>query len=194
MYNLVTVRDTIRIPPRLFSASLEESVLKAIQAQYEGRIDKDTGVVITVLNPREMGDGKVILGDGAAYHDVVFDVLTFKPELHEMVRAKVIDLTEFGAFLRFGPVDGLIHVSQVTDDFMSYNNKVGILAGKTSKKTLKKGDEVTARIIAISMKDSVTESKINLTMRQVGLGKEEWYKKEEQKEKKTEKKIKKETK
>jgi DNA-directed RNA polymerase subunit E' len=70
---------------------------------------------------------------------------------------------------------------------MSYNNKVGILAGKTSKKTLKKGDEVTARIIAISMKDSVTESKINLTMRQVGLGKEEWYKKEEQKEKKTKK-------
>jgi len=194
MYNLVTVRDTIRIPPRLFSASLEESVLKAIQAQYESRIDKDTGVVITVLNPREIGDGKVILGDGAAYHDVVFDVLTFKPELHEMVRAKVIDLTEFGAFLRFGPVDGLIHVSQVTDDFMSYNNKVGILAGKTSKKTLKKGDEVTARIIAISMKDSVTESKINLTMRQVGLGKEEWYKKEEQKEKKTEKKTKKEAK
>ena len=187
MYNLVTVRDTIRIPPRLFSASLEVSVLKAIQAQYEGRIDKDTGVVITVLNPREIGDGKVILGDGAAYHDVVFDVLAFKPELHEMIRAKVIDLTEFGAFLRFGPVDGLIHVSQVTDDFMSYNSKVGILAGKTSKKTLKKGDEVTARIIAISMKDSVTESKINLTMRQVGLGKEEWYKKEEEKEKKTKK-------
>ena len=187
MYNLVTVKDTIRIPPRLFSASLEESVIKAIQEQYEGRIDKDAGVVITVLNPREVGDGRVILGDGAAYHDVVFDILTFKPEMHEVVKGKVIDLTEFGAFIRFGPVDGLIHVSQVTDDFMSYNDKVGVLSGKTSKKTLKKGDVVTARIIAISMKDSVTESKINLTMRQTGLGKEDWNKEE-----KAEKKPKKE--
>lgn len=184
MYNLITIRDTIRIPPRLFSQSLEDSILKAIHEQYEGKIDKDVGVVITALNPREIGDGKVILGDGAAYHDVVFDILTFKPELHEMVRTKVIDLTEFGAFLRFGPIDGLVHVSQVTDDFMSYNDKVGVLAGKSSKKTLKKGDEVTARIIAISMKDTVTESKINLTMRQAGLGKEEWYKKEEKEAKK----------
>jgi len=191
MYNLITVRDTIRIPPRLFSASLEESVLKALQEQYEGRIDKDVGVVITIANPRDIGDGKIILGDGAAYHDVVFDIIAFKPEMHEMVRGKIIDLTEFGAFLRFGPVDGLIHVSQVTDDFMSYNDKVGVLAGKTSKKTLKKGDVVTARVIAISMKDSVTESKINLTMRQTGLGKEEWYKKEEKKEEKEEKKEKK---
>jgi DNA-directed RNA polymerase subunit E' len=189
MYNLVTVKDTIRIPPRLFSASLEESVQKAIQEQYEGRIDRDLGVVITVLNPREVGDGKVILGDGAAYHDVVFDVLAFKPEMHEVVRGKVIDLTEFGAFLRFGPIDGLVHVSQVTDDFMSYNDKLGVLAGKTSKKTVKKGDVVSARIIAISMKDSVTESKINLTMRQTGLGKEEWNKDE-----KGEKKVKKEEK
>jgi DNA-directed RNA polymerase subunit E' len=188
MYNLVTVRDTIRIPPRLFSQSLEDSVLKAIQEQYEGKIDKDIGVVITVLNPREVGDGRVILGDGAAYHNVVFDILTFKPELHEVVRGKVIDLTEFGAFLRFGPIDGLIHISQVTDDFMSFNEKVGLLAGKTSKKTLKKGDIVTARVIAISMKDNVTDSKINLTMRQTGLGKEDWYKKEEKGAKKEPKK------
>ena len=188
MYNVVTIRDTIRIPPRLFSQSLEESVLKAIQEQYESKIDKDIGVVITVLNPREISDGRVILGDGAAYHDVVFDLLTFKPELHEMVRAKVIDLTAFGAFLRFGPIDGLVHVSQVTDDFMSYNDKVGILAGKTSKKTLKKGDIVTARIIAISVKDNVTESKINLTMRQTGLGREDWYKEEKDKKPKKESK------
>jgi DNA-directed RNA polymerase subunit E' len=179
MYNLVTIKDTIRIPPRLFSQSLEESVLKAIREQYEGKIDRDVGVVITAVNPREVGDGKVILGDGAAYHEVVFDVVAFKPELHEMVKGKITDLTEFGAFLRFGPIDGLIHVSQVTDDFMSYNDKMGMLAGKSSKKTLKKGDVVTARVIAISMKDSVTDSKINLTMRQTGLGKPEWYEKEE---------------
>ena len=185
MYNLVTVRDTIRIPPKLFSASIEESVVKALRERYESRLDKKIGVVITVLNPREISDGKIILGDGASYHDVVFDALTFKPELHEMVKGKVSDITEFGAFIRFGPIDGLIHVSQVTDDFVRYNEKTDALAGKETKRVLKKGDIVNARVIAISLKNSVTDSKINRSMRQDGLGKEEWIGQKKKATKKT---------
>jgi DNA-directed RNA polymerase subunit E' len=88
-----------------------------------------------------------------------------------------MEIAEFGAFLRFGPIDGLVHVSQVTDDFMGYDEKTGTLAGKDSKKVLKVKDEVIARIIAISLKSTVVDSKMNLTMRQPGMGKEEWLKK-----------------
>lgn len=178
MYEIVSITDTVRIPPKLFSNSLEESVVRALEGQYVGKIDKDIGVVISILNPRDISDGRIIPGDGAAYHDVVFDALAFKPELHEVVRAKVADLTEFGAFLRFGPIDGLVHISQIADDFVSYNDKTQCLAGKTGKHVIKKGDDVLARIIAVSMKDSIQESKINLTMRQFGLGKEDWTKKD----------------
>ncbi|MEM0372632.1 MAG: DNA-directed RNA polymerase, partial [archaeon] len=153
---------------------MEESVKKALREQYEGRLDKDLGVIITVMNPREISDGKIIPGDGAAYHTVMFDALTFKPEVHEVVKGKISEITDFGAFIRFGPIDGLVHVSQVTDDFMSYNEKTQSLVGKDSKKTLKKDDIVTARVIAVSMKGTSSESKINLTMRQEGLGKKEW--------------------
>jgi DNA-directed RNA polymerase subunit E' len=175
MYSLISVRDTIRILPRLFAKPLDEAVTEALKEQYEGRIDKDLGVLITVLNPRDIGDGKIIPGDGAAYHDAVFDVLVFKPEMQEVVRGKVVDITEFGAFVRFGPVDGLVHVSQITDDFVSFSDKTASLAGRESHKILKKGDVVNARITAISMKSTVAESKINLTMRQPGLGKDDWY-------------------
>lgn len=176
MYEVVTLRDMVRIPPKMFSDELEGAVLKALREQYEGRLDKDLGVVISVSDPKDIGDGKIIPGDGAAYYETVFDALVFKPEMHEIVRGKVTDITEFGAFVRFGPIDGLVHVSQVTDDFMSYNEKNGTLTGKESKKVLKKGDVVLARVIAISMKGTVTDSKISLTMRQDGLGKEEWLK------------------
>lgn len=176
MYNIITIRDTIRIPPKLFSKSLKTSVLKALIENYERKLDKDLGVIITVMNPREISDGRIIPGDGAAYHDVVFDALTFKPKLHELVKGVVSEITEFGAFVRFGPIDGLIHVSQITDDFMSYNEKTNSLTGKESKKILKVGDIVNARVIAISTKNTVADSKINLTMRQDGLGKEEWIK------------------
>lgn len=176
MYEIVTIRDTVRIPPKLFSDSLEESAVKALEEQYVGRIDKDIGIMIGVLNPQEISSGKVILGDGAAYYDITFGVLVFRPELHEVIRAKVVDLTEFGAFLRFGPIDGLVHVSQVADDFVSYNDKTQCLSGKTGKHMVKRGDEVLARIIAVSIKDTIQESKINLTTRQTGLGKDGWGK------------------
>jgi DNA-directed RNA polymerase subunit E' len=177
MYNVVTVKDTIRIPPKLFSKNLKKSVQKALMENYEGRLDDKLGVVISVFNPRDVSDGRIIAGDGAAYHDVVFDALVFRPELHEVIRGEISDITEFGAFIKFGPIDGLVHVSQVTDDFVSYNEKGKQLVGKESKRSLKVGDEVLARIIALSLKVSVADSKINLTMRQTGLGRENWTKK-----------------
>ncbi len=183
MYKLMKIEDTVRIPPKLFSENLEKSVIEALRQQYEGFISKKTGVIVAVTKADEIAPGKIILGDGATYHKVKFEALVFKPELHEIVRGKVNDITEFGAFIRFGPIDGLVHVSQVTDDFMSYNPKTGALSGKQSKKSLKKDDIVLARITAISLKDKITDSKINLTMRQEGLGKKEWLKKKKTTEK-----------
>jgi DNA-directed RNA polymerase subunit E' len=71
-----------------------------------------------------------------------------------------------------GPMDGLIHVSQVTNDFINFDKKNRTLIGKESKHVLKEGDLVRARIIALSSKSEVT--KIGLTMRQPHLGKIEW--------------------
>lgn len=174
MYSIVTLKDTVRIAPKLFSTDLDQSSLAALREQYEGSIDPNIGVIVSVIETKNIEDGIIIPGDGASYHHVTFDAMVFKPEMQEMVIGKVTDITEFGAFIRFGPIDGLVHISQITDDFMGYNDKNGVLSGKESKKVLKKDDEVKARIIAISMKNTVADSKINLTMRQRGLGREDW--------------------
>ncbi len=174
MYKLVTIRDVVRVDPRDFSKNLEEVVLKNLRKKYEGVVDKDTGVVITVINPRDISEGIITPGDGGTYHRVTCDLVVFKPEINEVIKGKVSDITEFGAFVRFGPMEGLVHISQITDDYMSYNEKTGVLAGKESKKVLKKGDVVLARITGISLKEKLTDCKISLTMRQEGLGKIEW--------------------
>jgi len=54
---------------------------------------------------------------------------------------------------------------------------------------LKVGDVCRARIIAVSFKD-VTNPKINVTMRQQGLGKLEWLEEEKEKQKLKEEKVK----
>ena len=63
---------------------------------------------------------------------------------------------------------------QITEDFMSYDSKNAAFTGRESNKMLKVGDVVQARIVTVSMKSRVADSKIGLTMRQPYLGKIEW--------------------
>lgn len=184
MYLVSKIEDTVRIPPSRFEDPLENVAVEILNESYVGKIDKKLGLMVTVNEIEELGAGKVIMGDGAAYHDVLFTALFFKPELHEIVEGEVIEITEFGAFIRIGPMDGLVHVSQVTDDYINYDGKRGALIGKESKKSLEEGNKVRARIVALSLKGkSSKETKIGLTMRQPGLGRMEWIDEEKNKKK-----------
>ncbi len=184
MYLVSKIEDTVRIPPSRFDDPLENVAVEILNESYVGKIDKKLGLMVTVNEIEELGTGKVIMGDGAAYHDVLFTALFFKPELHEIVEGEVIEITEFGAFIRIGPMDGLVHVSQVTDDYINYDGKRGALIGKESKKSLEEGNKVRARIVALSLKGkSSKETKIGLTMRQPGLGRMEWIDEEKNKKK-----------
>ncbi len=82
---------------------------------------------------------------------------------------------EFGAFIGLGPLDGLLHVSQIADDYISYDEKNSRLVGKETNKAIAEGDKVRARVVAVSLNErEPRESKIGLTMRQAALGKIEW--------------------
>lgn len=195
MYLISKIEDTVRIPPSRFEEPLKEVSSQVLNEKYVGKIDKKLGLMVTVREIEQIGIGKVIMGDGAAYYDVTFNALFFKPELHEIVEGEVIEITEFGAFVRIGPMDGLVHVSQVTDDYINYDAKRGALIAKESKKTLEEGNKVRARIVALSLKGkSSKETKIGLTMRQPGLGRIEWIEKEKDKGKTKEKSKKKDKK
>ncbi len=179
MYRISTVKDRIRVPPEKLGMEVKEAVKEAIAEQLEGMIDSRLGVILMVVDVEEVGEGKVLPGDAGVHYDATFKLLTFKPELHELVYGKVIDNTEFGSFVRIGPMDGLIHISQLMDDFVSFDSKNSIFLGKESKRTLKEGDLVRARLISVSLKDK--GNKIGLTMRQPMLGALQWIEEEKRK-------------
>jgi len=182
MYKIFEVSDKIRVSPDKFGMKLEEAVKKSLEEKLEGSIDKNLGVILAVLSVENIGEGVILPGDGALYYPVDFKVLAYLPEQHEVVKGEVIDVTEFGVFVRFGPVDGMIHVSQLMDDFVSYDSKNLMFTGKKTKRKIKEKMPVIARIISVSMAEN--QYKIGLTTRQTGLGALEWYKKEEEEEKK----------
>ena len=182
MFYKIELKDHIRVPPDLFNLPVKESIIKRIKVKYDGHISKDLGIVVETSDVKEIGEGVIIPGDGASYYEVVFELLTFKPELQEVILGRIRDIVDFGAFITLGPIEGMIHVSQTMDDFVSFS-KDKTLTGKETKKTLKVNDVCRARIIAISFKDPLNP-KLGLTMRQQGLGRLDWIEKESQQEEK----------
>ncbi|MBN1502477.1 DNA-directed RNA polymerase [Candidatus Woesearchaeota archaeon] len=174
MFYKTLIQDHIRVPPKLFNKPVKEALLEQIKTLYDGFISKDVGVVIDVLSIESVSEGIIVPGDGAAYYESTFLLLTFKPELQEVVNGQIKDMADFGAFITLGPIEGMVHISQTMDDFVSFS-KDKVLMGKESKKTLKIGDKCRARIIAVSYKD-ITNPKFGVTMRQKGLGRFEWIK------------------
>ena len=132
-------------------------------------IDTELGVIVDVVNVVNVGEGAVIFGDGASYYTTTFELLSFKPEQQEVITGKIKDIADFGAFITLGPIDGMIHISQTMDDYVTFA-KDKTLQGRDSKRSLKIGDTCRAKVVAVSFKD-VTNPKIGLTMRQPLLGK-----------------------
>ena len=171
MYKWLDGEDEVRVPASKLGLDPEDSIEKAIEEQYEGAVSQEMGIVLAVEDVTDVGEGRMEAGDGSIYYPAKFKLLTYVPQEHEIVIGEIVDITEFGAFVRMGPIDGLIHISQVMNDYVSLDKKNGVLAGKESKRILKKGDAVRARVISVSYGK---ETKIGLTMRQPHLGALHW--------------------
>lgn len=175
MYKKMKLEGIVRIPPDQMGNPLEEAVELALRNKYEAVVDKTLGTIVAVLSADRIGEGRILAGDGAVYYDVDFEAVVFKPEMQEIVEGEVVEIVKFGAFLSIGPFDGLLHVSQITNEYISYDEKNARLVSKESSKALGEGEKVRARVIAVSLNEKEPrESKIGLTMRQTGLGKLDW--------------------
>lgn len=167
MYKILTVKDKIRVPPIKFRYSLQDSVKSSLEDHWEGLIDKKLGVILSIVSVDDVEVGRIFPGDGSIHYPITFRVLVYFPELHEIVKGSVIDVTEFGVFVRIGPLDGMIHVSQIMDDFVSFDPKHSVFSGRESNRIMKNNDPLKARVISISLGK---EYKIGITTRQPGLG------------------------
>jgi DNA-directed RNA polymerase subunit E' len=175
MYKKMKLEGVAKIEPDQLGEPLEAAVEKSLRDKYEAVVDKTLGTIVAVLGADKIGEGHILAGEGAIYYEVIFDTLVFKPEMQEIIEGEVVEIVKFGAFLSMGPFDGLLHVSQITNEYISYDEKNARLVSKESNKSLSEGDKVRARVIAVSLNEKEPrESKIGLTMRQTGLGRLEW--------------------
>lgn len=186
MYVIVEDEYIARIPPEKLSSNYDEAVMDVSKGSLEGKLvdlrdmKDDSRIVgkcyiVSIMNVEKIGEGTIVHGDGGVYQSVKYKALAYYPELQEIVEGIVVSVQNFGAFVKFGPFEGLLHKSQIMDDRIDVDMTNQRFIGKETKKDIKAGDKVRVRIVALNLSSSTIEdSKIGFTMKQTGLGKLEW--------------------
>ncbi|MFC7156605.1 DNA-directed RNA polymerase [Halomarina halobia] len=175
MYKRVRLRDTVEVPPRFLDDVSEQLVKELLQDKLEGRMDEEVGSVVSVVEVIDIGEGTVLPNRPGVYYDAEFDAVTFDPQMQEVIDGEVVEVVNFGAFIGIGPVDGLLHVSQISDEYLAFDEEGQQLASRESNQALGVGDAVRARIVTKSIDErNPRDSKIGLTAKQPGLGKHGW--------------------
>jgi DNA-directed RNA polymerase subunit E' len=177
MFSISTLTDVVRIPPKLFGESLKKAATTILREKYESMINPELGYVIMILDTKVEKMGKIVSGDGGTYHKVEFTALTFYPKLQEIVRGEIVEITDFGAFVRIGATDALLHLSQIMDDYLKSDVKSGLILANQSGRTMRIGTTLRARITAVSL-GKTAAMKIGITCRQPFLGADEWIEEE----------------
>jgi DNA-directed RNA polymerase subunit E' len=181
MYKRVRLKDTVEVPPEHLADVTHHRVKRLLQDKLEGRMDEEVGSVVSVVNVHDIGEGTVLPGRAGVYYEAEFDAITYDPKMQEVVDGQVVEVVEFGAFVGIGPVDGLLHVSQISDEYLAYDGENQQLASTESNRTLGVGDAVRVRVVTKSIDErNPRDSKIGLTAKQPGLGKHGWLEDERQ--------------
>ncbi len=184
MYMLTEVEKVVCIEPKDLKEDIDSAIDVHTWETYEGVLGEDKNFTVLIRNVRPVGPGRIVHGDGAVYQTVKFEQVVFKPRDNEIIEGTVVEVLKFGAFVQFGPLDGLLHISQVMDDRVDIDESNQRLVGKESGRFLAVGDVVRARIVSIDLNEkNPQDSKIGLTMRQPGLGKLQWLEEDSRKKK-----------
>ena len=183
MYITVEKEYVARIPPEKLSGDYDDAVKQVAKESIEGKLidlteenyQNKKAFIISVVSVKTVGEGTIVHGDGGVYQSIRYKALGYLPEMQEVVDGIVTSVKEFGAFVRFGPFEGLLHISQIMDDMISTDLTNQRIIGKETKREIKVGDKLRVKIVSLNLASaSMLDSRIGLNMKQLGLGKIDW--------------------
>ncbi len=174
MFYETQLKDKIRIPPSMLNMDINDAALHIVREMYERRFVKDVGFILFIEKAEVENEGVVMPGDPYIYYEVSFTAITFSLEVNEVVKGFVKDLVDFGAFVSLGPLEALLHISQIGGSKYSLDKKAKALVSQKEKKTVKKGDVLVAKVSTVSWRSTMTETKVSITLRSSGLYNEQW--------------------
>ena len=166
MFYLVDVQEKVGIEA--------QNLKKDIKACAEERLEEmhskeENGVFLGVVEIKNIGEtGKILPEKPYIYFDIEYTSLFFQPAQNEIVDGIITEIAEFGPFVRLGPIEAFIHISQITKEKLTYNPEQDIITTKDGKFVVKRDEKVRALVANSAISED--KVRVNLTMKQDGLG------------------------
>lgn len=96
MFILTKIDDLVRIPPDQFFRDTVSATKHQLNNKFANKIIPHIGLCITVYDLLSVDEGQIKTGDGAAYINVTFRVIVFKPVVGEIITGWISKCTAEG--------------------------------------------------------------------------------------------------
>ncbi len=176
MFYIYEIEEKVGVHAKNLKKNIEEGVLETLE---ERSFRGSEGIFLGVISIDEISkEGEILPERPEVFFNTKYKALFFKPLEGELVEGIVSDVVNFGAFIKLGPLEGLVHISQIMKESCYFNQAQNIISNKKGDKVLKVDDIVRCRIVSASIGE---KEKIGLTMRQPWLGALRWIEEEKKK-------------
>lgn len=88
--------DLVRIPPHTFNIPIPQSISNELSKKYANKVVSNLGLVVCVWDLLDIKDGLLKPGDGAAFVEVRFRCVVWKPFIGEILTGWVSECTAEG--------------------------------------------------------------------------------------------------
>jgi DNA-directed RNA polymerase III subunit RPC8 len=85
MFIISELQDKVRVQPQDLSRTPEDAVTAVIEQQYLDKVIPNLGLVVTVYDVLSIEGGLVYPNNGAAFFDVTFRLVVFRPFVGEVL-------------------------------------------------------------------------------------------------------------
>lgn len=133
--NEVPLYKEIHIEPYLLICNTKRIIKDKLWEMIKSHCSGDYGFVLQLKSIDQIGVGAVDTTNGNVIYPVNFTILAFKPDINDVIRAMVTDVTKSGFFCILGPLEIYVPQINIPDVFFS-NNEL----------TIKSNDIVTVKI------------------------------------------------
>ena len=96
MFILSEISDLIRIPPHTFHIAVNQSISNEISMKYSNKVVPNLGLGVAIWDILDIKDGLLKPGDGAAFVEVKFRLIVWKPFVGEVMTGWVSECLDLG--------------------------------------------------------------------------------------------------
>lgn len=162
MYYLLEIETKTSLSPDQLDPKKDanELLLKALRETLEGQVLTDVGLVVAVISCNIRGEGRIPPRSPEIYFRTNIRLIAFKPIPNEVVEGEIVNVTETGAFVNLGSLDGFWPRNRISNRRMEFNARKGTLEDREEEIVIRRKEKARIKVNNVEVRTPNTLSSL----------------------------------